>query len=321
MHTRIVLPVVAAALAWIAAPARAQADTYTNISFDSLTPGLQLDGRLYLPDSPVENPPAIIMAHGCSGMWSYNDPSTEVAQLHIEKWGIELAAQGYVVLAVDSFTTRTPTGEDEVEFQNQCSGDDWEGEVDPYTKRVDDLAAARAFLIDEYEVNTAGGIGLLGWSQGAQAVLVAMAATPRTSNVAYTTELPWAAATAFYPGCGSLMGYGFKISQPIDGYWRPANPVRLHMGEADSLHAHCKRRVDNAWDVYDADPGTADELVWRPYPFVGHSFDRGDDTTFPTSKCSPEEAADTTRRAECAMRDADVDSLAFFLARVQAPAT
>ncbi|WAS99348.1 dienelactone hydrolase family protein [Nannocystis punicea] len=318
MHTRTTLGIIAAGLVWIAAPAAARADTYTNVTFDSLESGLSLDGRLYLPDSPVENPPAIVMAHGCSGMWSDNDPSTGVAQRHIEKWGIELAAQGYVVLAVDSFTTRTLPGDDEVAFQNQCSGDDFEGEVDPYTKRVDDLAAARAFLIDTYDVHTDGN-GLLGWSQGAQSVLVAMAATPSTSNTPYTTALPWAAATAFYPGCGSQMGYGFKISQPIDGWWRPANPVRLHMGESDTFRAHCQRRVDNAWNVYGADPGTADELIWRTYPGVGHSFDRAGTLTFPTAKCTSSEAADPTLRELCAMRDADVDSLAFLLALVTAP--
>lgn len=317
MHTRTILGMFTAAVVWSSAPASAKADTYTNISFDALAVGEALDGRIFVPDALDENPAAIIMMHGCTGLWSDRDPANGVAQNHIEKWGRELAAQGYVVLAVDSYTTRTPEGlADPLAWQDQCSNGAYPGAVDPYTTRVDDIEAARQYLLDQYDVD-ADALGLLGWSQGAQSVLVAMAATPRTTNTAYSTPPAYAAATAFYPGCGPALGYGLKLSGS-DGYWRPANPMRLHMGEDDTLHGNCERRVNNAWSVYGATPGTADALIWREYVDVGHSFDHVGGWTFPTSKCSPEELADAAKRTECAMRDADVDSLDFFLAEVVA---
>lgn len=299
--------------AWLVLPGTASADTQTNITFDALAAGAELDGRLYLPDPMPANPPAIIMAHGCSGLWSNSNPASGVAQRHIEKWGLELAAQGYVVLAVDSYTTRTPVGVTEAAYQRQCSGEAYAGAVDSYTTRVDDIEAAQDFLIEQYDVSI-DGLGLLGWSQGAQAVMVAMAATPRTSSVAYVDPPAYAAAVTFYPGCGSALGYGLTSS--VDGYWRPGNPMRMHHGMTDSLFGSCDRRHDNAWSVYGATEGTADELVWREYAGVGHSFDLTGTTAFPTSKCSAAELADPSLAAQCAMRDADVDSLAFILDEV-----
>jgi dienelactone hydrolase len=306
-------------LVWLALPGTASADTQTNITFDSIVPGEELDGRLYLPDPMPESPPAIIMMHGCTGLWSGSDPATGVGQRHIEKWGLELAAQGYVVLAVDSYTTRTPAAATEAEYQHQCNSDPtWKHHVNSYTTRVDDIESAQEYLIAEYDVNTEGGLGLLGWSQGAQSVLVAMAATPRASNVAYVDPPAYAAAVTFYPGCGSALGYGMSYTLNRPGYWRPANPMRLHHGTSDSLHGDCQWRSTNAWAVYpESLPSADDELLWVSYPGVGHSFDHvGTNTAFPTSKCDAAALADVTRKAECAMRDADIDSLAFILDEV-----
>lgn len=314
--TKLGLLSTAAAIVWLVLPGTANADTQTNVTFDSLEANLDLDGRLYLPDPMPTNPPAIIMMHGCSGMWSGNDPASGVGQRHIEKWGLELAAQGYVVLAVDSYSTRAPIGTSEAAYQNQCSGDAYAGAVNPYTKRVDDIEAAQDFLLAEHDVDV-DALGLLGWSQGAQSVMVAMAATPRTSNVAYVDPPAYAAAVTFYPGCGTALGYGMSYSLNNDGYWRPGNPMRLHHGSSDSLSTDCRKRALKAQNTYGATPGSADELLWVEYAGVGHSFDLvGSDTTFPTGKCSVAELADSTKKAECAMRDADIDSLAFILDRV-----
>lgn len=304
------------AIVWLVLPGTANADTQSNITFDGLVPGTELDGRVYLPDPMPESPPAVIMMHGCSGMWSNNNPTSGIAQTHIEKWGLELAAQGYVVLAVDGYTTRTPVGTTEAAYQLQCSNHTWKGDVDPYTERVDDIEAAQEHLLAEYDVDV-DAIGLLGWSQGAQSVMVAMAATPRASNVAYVDPPAYAAAVTFYPGCGPALGYGFSYYYDTDGYWRPGNPMRLHHGSSDSLFTDCRDRALNAHSVYGATPGTADELVWVEYTGVGHSFDLVGTTAFPTSKCNATELANASKKAECAMRDADIDSLAFILDEIQ----
>ncbi|MFY0533202.1 dienelactone hydrolase family protein [Nannocystis pusilla] len=168
------------------------------------------------------------MMHGCGGMWEGDYPGNGATR-EIERWGRELAAQGYVALAIDSYEARRPTTMTYVQYQNQCALGN-PVRVQPYTTRVADIGAALDYLIDIYDVNTDGGVGLLGWSQGAEAVLVAMAKTPRTSNIPHATDPPYAAGVAFYPGCGAALGYDFNIG---GGYWRPANPMRLHMGDAD----------------------------------------------------------------------------------------
>lgn len=293
------LTLLAATLTWLAAPASASADTYENVTIDAV-----LDGRLYLPETPGDAPPAMILMHGCGGMWSDDDPSAGAVH-EIERWGMELAAQGYVVIAVDSYGGRTPVGVDWVAYQYQCSGSTYGGAVDPYTTRVDDIAAAYDYLVEEHGASS---VGIMGWSQGAQAVMVASAATPRGSNVAYASPPVYSAAVAYYPGCGSALGYG--LSSTKDGYWRPAMPMRLQVGALDSFHANCERRADNAIASYSAD------LTWVDYAGVGHSFDNAGGDAFPAAKCTASELADPGMTTICAERDADVDSLAFVLAEV-----
>ncbi|MEZ4452277.1 MAG: dienelactone hydrolase family protein [Nannocystaceae bacterium] len=306
---------LAAAVAVAVLPALARADTYENVTFDG--PGVDevLDGRAYVPDALGEHPPAVIPLHGCGGMWSDDDPSKGGVR-EIERWGRELAAQGYVVLAVDSYGGRETGDATWLEFQYQCNGTAYAGEVDPYTTRVDDIEAARQYLIDEYDIDVDGGVGLLGWSQGAQSVMIAMAATSKDSNVAYTGTPTYAGAVAFYPGCGSLLGFGLTSTK--DGYWRPRSPMRLHHGTADSYEPTCKRRATNAINNYASGPTSTHALTWAEYAGVGHHFDNQGSTDFPAAKCDAVELATPGMEATCAMRDADVDSLAFFLDEVVA---
>lgn len=310
--TQVTLSLLSIVAVWIAAPAIASADTYENITIEALD-GATLDARVYLPDALDDGAPAVIMMHGCGGMWS-NDVPASGGVNEIERWGVELAAQGYVAIAVDGYGGRTPENVSWVSFQSQCSGTTYAGAVNPYTTRVDDIAAAHDFLDAEYEV---GEVGLLGWSQGAQSVMVAIAATPRDDDDPYADAPDYAAAIAYYPGCGGALGYGLTSTK--DGYWRPAAPMRLHHGTADSLYGSCDRRADNAIANLGAGPGSADELHWIEYPGVGHSFDNTGGRAFPTSTCSASELADAALAKSCAQRDADLDSLSFLLAEATAP--
>ncbi|PCC70197.1 Dienelactone hydrolase [Nannocystis exedens] len=316
LNTHAYLVTFTAALVWLSLPADARADTYGNITVPGPTAGVTLDGRIYVPDPLPANPPAVIMMHGCSGMW-YNDNPANGASREIERWGRELAAQGYVAIAVDSYEGRRPTSMTYLQYQNQCYMGD-PARVNPYTTRVADIGAALDYLIEEFDVDT-GAIGLLGWSQGAQAVLVAMAATSRDSSTPYTTDPPYAAAVAFYPGCGSALGFGYN--DHTDGWWRPANPLRLNMGTEDDFEDDCQARVTTAHDTYGTTPGSADELLWVQLPGAGHTFDEACymqdcGPVFPTVECIQDEWDNVTMKNQCAMREADIDSLDFLLARV-----
>jgi len=274
--------------------------------------GSELPARLYGPAEP--NGAAVVMMHGCSGQWSQGEPWT-VAQGAIEKWGVKLAQSGYFALAIDSYTSRTPAGVDPRDFQQQCAGDVHEGAVDPYTTRVADMELGIAWL--RYHVGAAATarIGALGWSQGAQSVLVRSAETYMNANVSRFDEpadevSAQLASVVFYPGCGTNLGF-VEGSGAGSSYWRPHRDLRLNHGGADSLHASCADRADIAIGAYDSVPGSGHAVAYVEYPGAHHSFD-GAITEWPATRCDP----DASPSDFCAASDADISSLEFFSNRL-----
>ena len=278
--------------------------------------GVTLSGVRYTPAgfAQASNLSAVVMMHGCSGMWSNRDPSadntdgTPNLQNNVEKWGLELAAQGVVALAVDSFTTRTPAGVSDNDWQNQCSGATYASAVDSYTTRADDARAGYDWLAGDTAHIDGASIALLGWSHGAQASLVQAAATPRTSNTARASaDMVFAATVVFYPGCGSALGF----NSPSSSYFRPYADLRLNIGDADSFYANCQTRADRAVNNYGSTAGSGHEVVFAGYSGAAHSFDNFSQT-WPTTVCT----GSSTTGDECAMRDADIESLEFLLGRI-----
>jgi dienelactone hydrolase len=323
-----------------AAPADASAQTRSNVYFSSGSQGYI--GRVYQPNlsgAPAGyQPPGIVMMHGCTGMWSNSVPptitcsggnctvaSTPIAQSHIEKWGRKLADEGYVALAIDSFTTRTPPNVTTTAYQQQCNGDTYGGAVDPYTTRTNDFLAAKNRLHGTYNVSSTG-VGELGWSQGAETALVNAAITSRTTDTEWcalgTTQCQARAdsrpqaVVVFYPGCGANLGYGYS-NQASPGFWRPDVPVRWNHGEldTDTPIGPCEARADRAVSFY------AEDVDFEPYDDADHSFDRNDAAqdgsiyAFATTSCTPTQEA--TYPEMCDRWDADMDSLNFILANVQ----
>ncbi|GBG71261.1 hypothetical protein CBR_g8682 [Chara braunii] len=278
----------------------------TTVSFPG-PDGVTLSAVQYEPNGFANGVryPAVVMLHGCSGMWSgrnvgaVNKDGTPNLQNHLEKWGLKLAGLGVVALAVDSFTPRGLLSPSE---QWQCEGS---VSVDPHTTRVEDARRAYDYLIGLLESKVEGSkIALLGWNHGAQAAMVEVAATPRDVN----SERPVAdrrylAALCFYPECGTLLGFG----ETVEGsFWRPYSPMQLHVGSADFFYEQCKLRAEIAQTApYNAD------LSFPDHPAAVHAFD-GLSQKWPVSKCdgTPSEAD----AQECAMRAADIDGLHFFKA-------
>lgn len=199
-----------------------------------------LDGYLYLPEPgnesrPAKPRPAVVLLHGCGGLFARDG---ELSPRH-RQWGELLAAQGYVALFVDSFSSR---GLREICTQT------------PKTRplhladRVGDAWAGRAFLAARAEVD-AQRMALLGWSNGGSTVLRALRETPQDTP-------PFAAAIAFYPGCA-----GFLRSRQD---YRPASPLLLLIGEADDwTPAEPCRQLAAA----------APEIHLITYPEAHHAFD------------------------------------------------
>lgn len=291
------------------------AQTVTEVTFNG-PDNVQLSGVLYAPDLFDEEQgenvySAVVMLHGCSGMWSNRNPDAENAdgtpnlQNNVEKWGLKLAQEGIVALALDSFTPRTPNGVSDSDWQNQCSGATYANSVDSYTTRALDARSAYDYLDGDTRIN-ASNIALLGWSHGAQAAMVQAAETSRTSNtVRAGSEMVFATTVLFYPGCGSALGFG----SPSTGYWRPYNDLIINVGDDDSFYSNCQTRANRAISTYGSTAGSGHEVVFVGHVDAAHSFDNGSQA-WPVSECVNQVGDD------CAMRSGDIDSLAFLLQRI-----
>ena len=283
--------------------------------------GVPLSGVLYTPVGYVSgiNYSAVIMMHGCSGMWSNGvvgkkftsgaKKGTPDLQNHIEKWGWELAARGIVALAVDSYTPRWDGLIASTTWQNQCYGTPMAGAVDPYVTRVADIGRARTYLIGLRNVSNqprinANKLALLGWSQGAEGVFIEAAATPRLSNSARNLmEKRYVAAGMFYPGTGSAIGFKGPGGA---SYWRPWISSVLSIGDLDSYYSNCQIRANTAISVY------ASTLInFNGQIQAAHSFDQLGSGVWPTSKCG-----NTSTGDDCAMRDSDIDTITLLTSKL-----
>jgi dienelactone hydrolase len=201
-------------------------------------PGVELAGRLYRP--PGEGPfPAIVMLHGCSGLWGKGgEPTASYAF-----WAEHFRAHGYVALLLDSFG---PRGESEICTQATRR-------VSAATDRPRDAYAALAWLAARHDVDP-GRIDLMGWSNGGSAVLHSV----KAQAPGRPADGPgFRAAVAFYPGCADLAKAPFQ----------PAVPVLIQAGGADDWTParHCETLAAAA------PAGTVEIDV---YPGAHHSFDR-----------------------------------------------
>lgn len=201
-------------------------------------PGLELAGRLYRPVG--EGPfPAIVMLHGCSGLWGKGgEPTASFAF-----WAEHFRSRGYVALLLDSFG---PRGEKEICTQARRR-------ISPATDRPRDAYAALDWLASQPGID-AGRIDLIGWSNGGTAVLHAVRdPAPGTSSGGHRFR----AAVAFYPGCAAL------ARRP----YRPAVPVLIQAGGADDWTPahHCEALAAAA-------PAGAVRI--DVYPGAHHAFDR-----------------------------------------------
>lgn len=183
--------------------------------------------------------PAIVLLHGCSGMYT---PSGYVTTSY-RRWAELLGEDGYVALLVDSFG---PRGHRTIcELQKRP--------ILESRERVEDAYAAAQWLNQQpYVVN--GRLGLIGWSNGGTGTLYSM--RPRSR-----LEPGFRAAVAFYPGCRTLS----RATTPYQTY----SPLLILSGEADDWTPAqpCKILAGIAQKE-----GTPLEIV--TYPGAHHSFDR-----------------------------------------------
>ncbi len=158
---------------------------------------------LFEPTTPGPHP-AVVMLHGCGGAYAR---SGALNARHL-MWGELLAANGYVVLMLDSFTSRGIR-----EICTQKFAERTLKEAD----RAGDAYAALAFMRVRSDVD-AEHVALLGWSHGGGTVLAAIARPP-------VHGAGFARAVAFYPGCSAR-------AKRL-GAFDPYAPLLVLIGEAD----------------------------------------------------------------------------------------
>lgn len=187
-----------------------------------------LDGYLFRPANAPPGPaPAVVFLHGCGGLIS--SLSHRIVSREVD-WAKRLNAQGFVVLMVDSFTSRG-SGE-------MCSQSGFKSWL--YMKRPADAYGALAFLQAQPFV-AKDKIGVIGWSNGGGAVLLALGKHP--GKPAAFIGPDFRAAIAFYPGsCDpQRLGTDWTVSVPLlilqgeKDVWTPAGPCRALADQAVAL--------------------------------------------------------------------------------------
>jgi dienelactone hydrolase len=198
-----------------------------------------LHAQLYKPDG--DGPfPVVIALHGCGGLAGHSEP----VQLRYRDWAEQLLKGGKAVLLPDSYGSR--------ELGPQCRAK--EPRIRARRERVADIMASRQWLVQQPWA-AHDRISLLGWANGASALLWAVRPQLSSRNV----EPDFRSAIAFYPDCRISSGLG----------WSARVPTLLLIGAKDDVSSPpaCRQMVDGA-------RGRSALARIVVYPDAYHDFDR-----------------------------------------------
>jgi dienelactone hydrolase len=231
------------------------------ISFQSLGDDTRISASLLKPDG--DGPfPAVVIAHDCSGL----GPHSSGAPI---RWGMELLAQGYVVVIPDSFTPRGFA-------DGVCTIAGSDSRIASGYVRTADIYAALKYLRGLDYVDGKN-VGVMGGSHGGWTTLATMTNIVRDNEpVRQAKQDGFAAGIALYPSCGSPYGsWDVKREKamigPIvaySGIYKPLAPVLILVGDKDDWTPAepCRRLVETSRAA-----GYAIDIV--VYPGAYHSFD------------------------------------------------
>lgn len=228
---------------------------FPSLDHDASGQSVMLDGYLSLPDpyDASKRYPAVVLMHGCGGLLTH---SGKINSRQVD-WAHRLSTQGYLVLNVDSFTTRHQSGE--------CVGG---GPVRPQVERPLDAYGALRFLQSRSDV-APDRVGLMGWSHGGGTVLFAIGpqsparsvGAPVVGGGSPSPSSDFRAAVAFYPGwCNDKAQHGSQ--------WNTTVPLMILTGEDDvwSRAAPCEQFVETI-QAHNA------PVELHVYPGAYHDFD------------------------------------------------
>lgn len=186
--------------------------------------GTALDAYLFRPPGSAPSP-ALVFAHGCGGLLN------QAGRINAREtdWARHLTAAGYVVLMVDSFTTRG--------VRNMCAPANFQGAI--YRARPQDLYGALAYLQAQPYVKPTR-VGVVGWSLGGGAILNALRPDSSGRPAGLTPDRDFRAAVAFYPASCK--------PERQHGGWTSRIPLLVLLGEGDvwSPLAPCRSLLEAA---------------------------------------------------------------------------
>jgi dienelactone hydrolase len=206
--------------------------------------GVKLEGELFLPARTAaegERRPAVVLLHGCSGMYTARGELTERGR----DWSHRFTDWGFVVLHVDSLGPRR--------LGSMCELK--ERPIHPWQERTVDAYAALDYLVARADVDPSK-VFVLGWSNGGSTVISLV----RSNAPGRRPDGPrFKAAIAYYPGC----------ERPLrDKSYRPTMPVLIQHGAADDWTpaAPCVALAEKL-------QGQGREVAMIAYAGAHHGFD------------------------------------------------
>ncbi|WP_185756432.1 dienelactone hydrolase family protein [Pandoraea apista] len=215
-----------------------------SLDTDSRGAPVMIDAYLFRASNATGPTPAVVFMHGCNGMFTRKG---KIDSRELD-WAHRLNAQGYAVLAVDSFTSRAQPSE--------CARG---GPVRPSVERPRDAYGALRYLQSLPGIQP-DRIALMGWSHGGGTVLFSIGpASP--GRVRDAKPAPdFVAAIAFYPGWCNAKAQGPDWSTHI--------PLLLLTGADDvwSKPAPCDAFVQEA-------TAHGAPITFHLYPGAVHDFD------------------------------------------------
>lgn len=263
-------------------------DTVYNITFQNAK-GLTLSAKLYVPAlQPGEQIPAMVVLHGCGGMWSNDNVVANKMKTNFNEWATDFTNKKIASLFIDSYTSRLENGQPIVEFCGRTPLND--SLCSPAYERTYDAYAGLAYLRTLPYIQGSR-IGLMGFSHGGSTTMAALVNTTLVTksqwtvwyqNKTYNVPAPVArpaqggfkTAVAYYPG-GGFFSYFGSVSDATKGKYVNYAPLLILIGKNDDLLPATQVQYDRA-KLNGA--GTSIELV--TYDNANHSFDEkttGDD--------------------------------------------